>query len=220
MISSSLRVAVLVQGLIILPSFIAGMFLGPSNAAAQPFAPAPLFDDGEEPIAEGASAPSTGIHDPEEAASGNPLSRLKLETLSATRERPIFSPSRRPPAPPPEPVIAIAPPPEKPAPVEEPPPLALVGTVVGPHSVAIFMKTSERSIIRLRIGEAEAGWTLRSVEPRSTMLEKQDRQVSLALPAPGATSDTDGPPGAQMSGLFPNNNPSFSPPPFRPDDGY
>jgi general secretion pathway protein N len=222
MINNRIKAAILVQGLI-LALFIAAAIPGTASGAAQTLAQASALEGGEpsgEPASIPASVPSSGMHDPEPATSVNPLSRLKLETFSATRERPIFSPSRRPPAPPPEPVIAMAPPPETPTPVDAPPPLTLVGTVVGPHTVALFMKTNDRSIIRLRIGEAEAGWTLRSVEPKSTMLEKHDRQVSLALPAPGAASDLDGPSGAQMSGMFPQDTPPFTPPPFDPNNGY
>src|SRR5262245_14595761 len=65
---------------------------------------------------------------------GNPLWAVPVKTLSVTQERPIFTPSRRPPAPP---VLAAAvtrpaPPPPKPT---EPahPPLWLVGAVSGEH---------------------------------------------------------------------------------------
>ena len=66
-----------------------------------------------------------------QAQNGNPLWGVPLRTLSATRERPIFSPSRRPP---PE-AVAVAPAapvPQAPRPaVAERPSLALVGTIVG-----------------------------------------------------------------------------------------
>ena len=62
---------------------------------------------------------------------GNPLWGIPLESLSATRERPIFSPSRRPPPPP---VLAAASAaPAKPPPPKQPdhPLLSPMGTIVG-----------------------------------------------------------------------------------------
>ena len=65
------------------------------------------------------------------ATAGNPLWALPLERLSITRERPIFSPSRRPPTPAPTYVAPVAvrqpatpPEPERPA-------VSLIGTVIG-----------------------------------------------------------------------------------------
>ena len=62
---------------------------------------------------------------------GNPLWSVPLTALTATQERPIFSAMRRPP-----PRAVAASPVEKspappPRPVEAPPPLSLVGAVVG-----------------------------------------------------------------------------------------
>jgi hypothetical protein len=57
---------------------------------------------------------------------GNPLWGIPISSLSATRERPIFSASRRPPAPMP---VAEAPPPPPAEP--EHPPFTLVGTAIG-----------------------------------------------------------------------------------------
>jgi len=64
--------------------------------------------------------------------SANPLWAIPLSTLTATRDRPLFSASRRPPPPAVVPV-AVAPPPPPPPPPTEPekPNLILVGTVVG-----------------------------------------------------------------------------------------
>jgi hypothetical protein len=55
---------------------------------------------------------------------GNPLQAQSLDGLSATRDRPLFSPDRRPPAPPPRPVERA---PEAPA---APPDVTLLGIVV------------------------------------------------------------------------------------------
>src|SRR5690349_6428339 len=97
---------------------------------------------------------------------GNPLWSVPLSTLSATQERPIFSASRRPP---PRAVVApaaeqaSAPPPPRPAEPERPP-LALIGAVVGEgDSIAVFVDRTSQKMIRLRPGEAHAGWVLSSV---------------------------------------------------------
>ncbi len=123
-------------------------------------------------------------------ARGTPLSLVPLDSLRATRERPVFAETRRPP------VVAIAEPVRmvEPSPEPEPaepeaPGLTLIGTVVGAQeTVAVFRSTTAREVIRLRIGEADAGWTLRSVQPKSTTLEKASREVTLALAPPDASS--------------------------------
>ncbi len=119
---------------------------------------------------------------------GNPLWAIPLNVLSVTRERPIFSVSRRPPPqaitalPAPEPVKV---PPPQPAPPEVPR-LALVGAVGnGDQGIAVFVDQSTRGIVRLKIGEAHSGWVLRQVRGRETTLEKDNRTVLLALPQPG-----------------------------------
>src|ERR1700730_21358 len=62
---------------------------------------------------------------------GNPLWGIPVSSLSATRERPIFSVSRRPPAPPVA-VQPVAEAPAQPKPAEpERPLLTLVGTAIG-----------------------------------------------------------------------------------------
>jgi general secretion pathway protein N len=121
--------------------------------------------------------------------SGNPLWAVPLGALTATRERPIFSPRRRPPAP----VLPPAPPMEppkrpiaRPAPPETPP-FTLVGTVVGEaESIAVFVNTSTKALVRLRVGEADVGWVLRAVDLRTIVLEKNNQTVMLALPPPNA----------------------------------
>jgi general secretion pathway protein N len=120
---------------------------------------------------------------------GNPLWAVPLSTLSATQERPLFSPSRRPP--PPAVVAAprapiVAPPPPKP---QEPdhPLLTVEGTVVSESDgIGIFLDEATNNVIRLRIGENHAGWTLRSVHGREASFEKDHRTATLVLPPPGA----------------------------------
>jgi general secretion pathway protein N len=121
------------------------------------------------------------------AAPGNPLWSIPLRALSATRERPLFSPSRRPPVP----VIAAAPVvPRLPIAVKpaapERPPLALVGTVVSAEKrVAILFNLTTRRVSQVLEGAEESGWRVRLVSPRSVVMEKDDRSVTLDLPKPG-----------------------------------
>jgi hypothetical protein len=114
---------------------------------------------------------------------GNPLSRIPLSSLSATRERPLFSASRRPPAPAPPAAIAKSSPPAEP----ERPPLTLQGTAIGkPRDIALVLDEATKGSVRLHVGEAAEGWYLRSVDRRTVRLEKDSRIVVLSLPAPGA----------------------------------
>ena len=118
--------------------------------------------------------------------SANPLWAIPLSALAVTRGRPLFTPSRRPPAP----MVANAPvaapvrPPPPPA-VPEHPNLTLIGTVAGgSESMAVFIDNSTREAVRLRTGEGHMGWILQSVEPRSVTLQKNDRTETLELPKP------------------------------------
>jgi hypothetical protein len=116
----------------------------------------------------------------------NPLWRIPMSSLSVTRERPLFSASRRPPPPlPPPPAPNVAPSP--PAELEQPP-LTLQGTAIGkPRDIALLLDEAAKGSIRLHVGEAAEGWYLRSVDRRTVTLEKDGRTVVLSLPAPGAT---------------------------------
>src|SRR5437660_1774636 len=150
--------------------------LGPESA---------LNAGGLDPTADRPAVPITR----ERGASGNPLWGIPLRTLTATRERPLFSPSRRPPAPP-----VVAAPPVAPRPVAVPkppeaehPPLTIVGTIVGGgDAIGVFINQATNEVIRIHAGQAHEGWVLRSVHGREASFEKEERQATLALPAPGA----------------------------------
>jgi len=120
---------------------------------------------------------------------GNPLWAIPLGSLSATRERPIFTPSRRPPAS----VVAAPSPvePAKPPPVApERPQLTLVGTVIGDAtSIAVFVRTMTKDTVRLRMGEGHDGWILRSVKGREATLQKDSETAVLGLMPSGASTD-------------------------------
>jgi hypothetical protein len=119
--------------------------------------------------------------------SGNPLWAVPLSSLTVTRERPLFSASRRPPAPPVvvQPVVQarpVQPPPRPRAP--EPPRLSLVGTVAGDQGIAVFVDQTTQTIVRLRTGEGHDGWVLRTVGGREVTLQNEHETAVLSLPRP------------------------------------
>ena len=124
--------------------------------------------------------------------SANPLWAIPLSALTATRSRPLFTPSRRPPAP----IVVAAPvaappPPPPPPPAPEHPNLMLVGTVAGEGgSVAVFIDNATRNAVRLRTGESHGGWVLQVVDHRTVTLQKGSQTETLELPKP---TDTKGP---------------------------
>ena len=141
--------------------------LGGPNAIPKPAADAP------------AAAPTL---------SANPLWAIPLSALAATRNRPLFTPSRRPPAP----IVANVPPPAPRPPPPPPPPavpehpnLTLVGTVAGENEgVAVFLDQGTHDTVRLRTGEGHSGWILQSVERSTAILQKGDQSETLTLPRP------------------------------------
>jgi len=113
---------------------------------------------------------------------GNPLWSIALPTLTATREHPIFTPSRRPPAVI-MPVTSAAV--RVPTKVREPDllQLALVGTIVGDkEGFGVFVDDTTKSVVRLRAGDSYHGWILRAVRSREATLEKDDQVKTLSLP--------------------------------------
>ena len=138
---------------------------------------------------------------------GNPLWAIPLRELTATRERPLFTPSRRAPAPA---VANAAPPPPPPPPAEkpqeaEPLQLSLTGTVAGGDSaMGIFLDKASGTPLRLKVGDKHKGWTLRSVGRRDVVLAKGMTTTKLAMVTTEATKSKGAdparvPPPAQMS---------------------
>jgi general secretion pathway protein N len=111
---------------------------------------------------------------------GNPLWGISIESLHVTRERPLFSPSRRPPMP------VVNAPPVKPVEVAARPPettFNLLGIVSGTgEGYAVFINNTTHGIVRLKTGEGEDGWVLRSVNGREAVLEKDHRTQVIELP--------------------------------------
>src|SRR3954462_5890636 len=129
----------------------------PDDAAG----PAESVDVGAvRPIARPAPTVSTPV------PRGNPLWAVPLSALTTTQDRPIFSASRRPPpgAVASSPVEEVQPP--RPKAVDVPPPLMLVGAVVGEgEAIAILVDRTNQKVVRLRQGESLGGWSLTAVQP-------------------------------------------------------
>jgi len=121
---------------------------------------------------------------------GNVVSAVPLSKLTITRDRPIFSPSRRPP-PPPVMMPVIAKPVERAKPAEpENPPLVLVGTVVGEDSgIAVLVEQATENVVKLRVNESHQGWTLRSIQGREVTFQNDRKSSVLALAPPGGSSE-------------------------------
>lgn len=143
--------------------------------------PPPPDSPGSAPASEAAIPASASVLPP-----GNPLWAVPLTELSATRDRPIFSASRRPPAPA---VFAMAAavttPAPPPPPKAERPPLILVGTIIGEtRQFAVFVEETTQKFVRLELGADHAGWILRLVNSAEARLENAHQIVTLLLRPP------------------------------------
>ena len=146
----------------------------PSSTRTNPAAPAQVVVSPPAPVAE-------------RALSDNPLWGIPLTQLPVTRDRPIFSSSRRPPppavAPAAVPKVVAVPKPTEP----ERPQLSLLGTIVSDdEGFGIFLDQSTKVVLRLKVDEDYQGWKLRSVQGREAVLERDQQVVPLALPQPSA----------------------------------
>jgi general secretion pathway protein N len=174
----------------------------PTPPAASPAAPG--FIVGPEP-----AASETRMRPPvANAPRGNPLWAIPLKSLSFTRDRPLFTPSRRPPTPP---VAYVAPPrPVVPAKPKEPerPRLTLIGVVLAERDgIAIFIDQTTREVVRLRRNEGHSGWILRSLQGREATLEKEAFTTILAIPPPAGAQG----PGAIFTGQWAPIPPGLEP---------
>ena len=110
------------------------------------------------------------------------LAGAPLDTLTATRERPLFLPSRRPPTRGTVTLIESAPP-LGPAIVDEPPRLTLLGIIraTAGSAAAVVMDEADRTSLSLRPGEGRRGWIVRSIGRDAVTLQKQQQTVTLTF---------------------------------------
>jgi type II secretory pathway component PulC len=123
----------------------------------------------------GADAPAPAP-DSSGVSLSNPLAAQSLERLSATVDRPLFSPSRRPP---PRPVARA---PEPPAPPTPPPDLVLTGIVMdGQSARAVVRLGAEKKILHAQIGDDIGGWKVSQIEGRKLVLSLDGRFATFML---------------------------------------
>ena len=171
---------------ILLASFFAVAAPAAAGPMDRPARPAPQIKVASAPATEGTGVAAAGRPGMSSARAGNPLWAVPLSALSATRDRPLFSASRRPPA---APAPIVAPPPKEeaiaPPPPPERPPLTLIGTIISPQaSVAMLQGSNADAISRLRVGQENNGWQVRGIGLRSIVVEKGAQSVKLDLPRP------------------------------------
>ncbi|MGQ4274792.1 hypothetical protein [Terrihabitans sp. B22-R8] len=142
------------------------------------------------------------------AEPGNPLWAVPLDRLDALNERPLFSPSRRPP--PTRDVEASAPPPPPPPPsAPARPSLELTGILAnGGDGFGLFVDTGTQADVTLRVGQIHAGWRLDSISDRAAVLRQDDLESRLELPRPDTSAM---PVDAGETGPKPGDEPIFYP---------
>jgi hypothetical protein len=128
-----------------------------------------------------APSPASAADDPplgQGEAAASPLAGQKLERLSATRERPLFSPTRRPPPLPPT-IVQGAPPPAPPPP---PPDVALLGVVMdGEQARAVIRASPADKMTRVTIGDDIGGWKVAQIEGRKLVLSLDGRLATFVM---------------------------------------
>jgi hypothetical protein len=151
--------------------------------STEPSKPAARLSEGkDEPLSDATVTMTSKWPPPDAVGTLNPLWAIPLSSLAGVQERPLFSPSRRPP-----PVLAAPVQQPLPPPKSEPdrPLLALMGTIAkGDEGIAILQDETSKIVIRLHTGESHSGWTLTEVKPREATLLHETTSVTLAIPSP------------------------------------
>jgi type II secretory pathway component PulC len=140
--------------------FRAGACLGPVILSALLFDPAVAAEQ-----------------EPSPSVLSNPIAAQSLDHLSATLDRPLFSPSRTPPAPPPPPRVADAPVPTPPSP---PPNLVLYGVVLDGETARAVVRANNKTL-RAQIGDDIDGWKVSQIEGRKVVLSLDGRLATFTL---------------------------------------
>jgi hypothetical protein len=128
----------------------------------------------------------------------NPIARYSLDELAATRDRPLFSPKRRPTQILQQPVPVVSAPTIPPAPQ-----VKLLGVVLDGNKTHVLVQIPPRpETIRLRIGDDVMGWKITRIEPQQVVIALADRVVTFSLFRSGQSNQAGT--GTVVSGLNPS----------------
>jgi hypothetical protein len=123
-----------------------------------------------------------------ELAIANPVATLVLASLSATRDRPLFSSSRRPPQAPF--VRLIEPPPVPPVAPAPPPSIALIGVIMEANGSFAVVRAGTQAgtnqaaankSIRVRIGDQIDGWMVTQIADLQLVLSRDGRVANFSM---------------------------------------
>jgi hypothetical protein len=148
------------------------------------------------------------------AALANPLAAQPLDQLSTILDRPLFSPSRRPPARP-APVVQGPAPSAQPAP---PPNLVLLGVVMdGEGARAIVRAGTDQKSVRAQIGDEIEGWKVSQIEGRKVVLSLDGRFATFRLfNDERGEPDANGRPASKSLQMQQSPPPAAAPQPIQP----
>jgi general secretion pathway protein N len=148
--------------------------------------------------ADSTQQPGPGAPAPVAGAPASPLAAQPLEKLSATLDRPLFSPTRRQPAPPP----ALPPPPPAAA-----PDITLLAVIMdGEDARALIRSGSAPKIMRVQIGDDIDGWKVGQIEGKQLLLMLDGRTAKFSMFTGNSAN-------ARPSGAVPVTPPSGGGPP-------
>lgn len=101
---------------------------------------------------------------------------------TAMLQRPLFSPTRRPP-PPVKPFVAD---PIKAVELQAAVPnVFLSGIILGNgHGIALLHRPQDQSAVRVPLGGEIDGWTVAEIRPRALVLRQGERSVTVEMPTP------------------------------------
>ena len=105
---------------------------------------------------------------------------FSLDALSATRDKPLFSPTRQ--RPPPASAIAAAPKPDEAPSVESTPQYELAGIIAGADTVVVLLRDPKKDeLIKIRSGDRIGDWQVLAMSNYSVRLQNGERNIDIRI---------------------------------------
>ena len=140
---------------------------------------AAVFLELERPDDTGMMPTSVAVTDvpPAEAPAPALFDLPPVDAYSEIADRPVFSPSRRPPAYLDEELEEVAAAPVRRQELE----VTVVGIITGPRALALLQPRSSDRLVPLAEGQTLAGWTLTAIEPFRVVFRRDGEEQALEL---------------------------------------